>query len=100
MILSSACQRQADPFPALAGGHGERRSYTTLRDTIHKTLHNRFRRWTELSVFDRIFSNLAASDGPPGTLMVDATHLKAHRTGSSLIKGGFFSNTLAGKRVD
>lgn len=34
MIRSSACQRQADTFPALSGRHGERRSYTTLRDTI------------------------------------------------------------------
>ena len=66
----------------------------------HKTLYNRFRRWTELGVFDRIFSNLAASDGPPGTLMIDATHLKAHRTASSLIKGGFFSGTLAAQRAD
>ena len=56
----------------------------------HKTLYNRFRRWTELGVFDRIFSHLAASDGPPDTLMIDATHLKAHRTASSLLKGGFF----------
>src|SRR5210317_686567 len=44
----------------------------------HKTLYNRFRHWTELGVFDRIFSHLAASEGPPDTLMIDATHLKAH----------------------
>jgi transposase len=56
----------------------------------HKTLYNRFRRWTELGVFDKIFSHLAASDGPPDTLMIDATHLKAHRTASSLLKGGYF----------
>ena len=56
----------------------------------HKTLYNRFRRWTELGVFDRIFSHLAASEGPPDTLMIDATHLKAHRAASSLLKGGFF----------
>ena len=56
----------------------------------HKTLYNRFRRWTELGVFDRIFSHLAASEGPPDTLMIDATHLKAHRTASSLLKGGGF----------
>lgn len=36
MILSSACQPQADPFPAPSGRHGERRSYTTPRDTISK----------------------------------------------------------------
>jgi transposase len=56
----------------------------------HKTLYNRFRRWTEMGVFDRIFSHLAAEDGPPDTLMIDATHLKAHRTASSLLKGGHF----------
>lgn len=54
----------------------------------HKTLYNRFRGWTELGVFDRIFCHLAAGDGPPDTLMIDATHLKAHRTASSLLKGG------------
>lgn len=64
----------------------------------HKTLYNRFRRWTELGVFDKIFSNLAAGDGPPGTLMIDATHLKAHRTASSLIKGGFFPAISAAQR--
>ena len=54
----------------------------------HKTLYNRFRRWTELGGFDKIFSHLAASVGPPETMMIDATHLKAHRTASSLLKGG------------
>lgn len=54
----------------------------------HKTLYNRFRRWTEMGIFDRIFSHLAAEDGPPDTLMIDATHLKAHRTACSLLKGG------------
>ena len=59
----------------------------------HKTLCNSFRRWTELRVFNKIFSHLTASDGPPDTLMpdtlmIDATHLKAHRTASSLLKGG------------
>ena len=56
----------------------------------HKTLYNRFRRWAEMGIFDRIFSHLAAEDGPPDTLMIDATHLKAHRTACSLLKGGCF----------
>lgn len=66
----------------------------------HKTLYNRFRRWTELGVFDRIFSHLSAEDGPPDILMIDATHLKAHRTASSLVKGGFFPATLVAQKVD
>lgn len=65
----------------------------------HKTLYNRFRRWTELGVFDSIFSHLAASDRPPDTLMIDATHLKAHRTASSLLKGGSFPAILGARKV-
>jgi hypothetical protein len=34
MIRSSACQRQADPFPALSGRHGDCRSYTNPWDII------------------------------------------------------------------
>lgn len=56
----------------------------------HKTLYNRFIRWSRLGVFDRIFSNLSAQDDVPETLMIDATHLKAHRTASSLLKKGLF----------
>ena len=56
----------------------------------YKTLYNRFKRWSEMGVFDRIFMDLSASDTPPKTLMIDATHLKAHRTASSLLKKGMF----------
>jgi transposase len=63
----------------------------------HKTLYNRFRRWTELGVFDKIFSHLSAREGPPDTLMIDATHLKAHRTACSLLKGGFYPG-ISGER--
>ena len=65
----------------------------------HKTLYNRFRRWSEMGVFDKIFSHLAARDGPPDTLMIDATHLKAHRTACSLLKGGFYPAILDAQRV-
>ena len=42
----------------------------------HKTLYNRFVRWSRAGVFNRIFAGLAAEGGPPDQLMVDATHLK------------------------
>ena len=42
----------------------------------HKTLYNRFVRWSRMGVFDRIFANLAAEHGPPDRLMIDRTHLK------------------------
>jgi transposase len=54
----------------------------------HKTLYNRFVRWSRLGVFDRIFAALAAEGGPPERLMIDSTHLKAHRTAASLLKRG------------
>ncbi len=56
----------------------------------HKTLYNRFIRWSKMGVFDKIFTALVAENGPPDRLMIDATHLKAHRTACSLLKGGMF----------
>lgn len=56
----------------------------------HKTIYNRFIRWSRLGVFNRIFAALAAKGGKPGQLMIDATHLKAHRTAASLLKRGLF----------
>lgn len=56
----------------------------------HKTIYNRFIRWSRLGVFNRIFAALAAKGGQPDRLMIDATHLKAHRTAASLLKKGLF----------
>ena len=56
----------------------------------HKTLYNRFVRWSRMGVFDRIFAELAAGKGVPEQLQIDATHLKAHRTAASLLKKGMF----------
>ena len=56
----------------------------------HKTLYNRFVRWSRLGVFSRIFAALTGEAGPPNRLMIDATHLKAHRTAASLYKKGLF----------
>lgn len=56
----------------------------------HKTLYNRFIRWSEMGVFNRIFAELASQGNKPDRLMIDATHLKAHRTAASLLKKGLF----------
>ncbi|PRX09708.1 UNVERIFIED_ORG: putative transposase of IS4/5 family DUF4096 [Martelella mediterranea] len=45
----------------------------------HKTLYNRFIRWSRLGVFDRIFAALAGEAPRPQRIMIDATHLKALR---------------------
>lgn len=56
----------------------------------HKMFYNRFIRWSRLGVFDRVFSSLFAQKDIPETLTIDTTHLKAHRTASSLLKKRIF----------
>ena len=64
-----------------------------------KTLYNRFVRWSRLGVFDRIFAALAGRAGEPDCIMIDSTHLKAHRTAASLLKKGLFRAVSAAPRV-
>lgn len=52
----------------------------------HKTLCNRFIRWSQAGVFDRIFAELAAMSAAMKTVTIDAHHLKAHRPAASLLK--------------
>lgn len=65
----------------------------------HKTICNRFIRWSRLGVFNRIFAELAAKGGRPDRLMIDATHLKAHRTAASLLKKGLFPDVSGAPKV-
>jgi hypothetical protein len=48
-------------------------------------------------VFDRIFAALVREGPRPERMMIDATHLKAHRTAASLLKKGMFP-VLSGAR--
>jgi transposase len=56
----------------------------------HKTLYNRWKRWSERGVFARILAGLAAEEPEEKTATIDATYLKTHRTATSLRvkKGG------------
>ena len=65
----------------------------------HKTIYNRFIRWSRLGVFNKIFAALSAKGGKPDQLMIDATHLKAHRTAASLLKKGLFPDVSAVPRA-
>jgi putative transposase len=65
----------------------------------HKTIYNRFIRWSRLGVFNRIFAALSAAGGKPDQLMIDATHLKVHRTVASLLKKGLFRDVLGAPRA-
>lgn len=64
----------------------------------HKTLYNRFVRWSRMGVFDRIFKELSSQD-VPDQLQIDATHLKAHRTAASLLKKGVFPVTSGAQKA-
>ncbi len=53
----------------------------------YKTLYNRFVRWARKGVWDGIFMQLAEAGGPPAAVMLDSTHVKAHRSAAGG-KGG------------
>ena len=65
----------------------------------HKTLYNRFVRWSRMGVFSQIFAALAGEAGEPDRLIIDSTHLKAHRTAASLLKRGRLIAVLAEPRA-
>ena len=106
--LSAAQMRRIEPFSPLSHGvarvddrkvvsgivfvirNGVRWRDAPVDYGPHKTLYNRFVRWSRMGVFDRIFAGLAAQGDEPDEVMIDATHLKAHRTAASLLKGGCF----------
>ncbi|KXV75537.1 transposase [Acetobacter malorum] len=50
----------------------------------HKTLYNRWKRWSAMGIFIRMMEGLTTGKAEPQTIMIDATSLKAHRTASSL----------------
>ena len=65
----------------------------------HKTIDNRFVRWSRLGVFNKIFSEPARNAGKSSRLMIDATHLKAHRTAASLLKKGLYPDVSGVRRA-
>ena len=75
----------------------------------HKTIYNRFFRWSAKGVFGRIFVELAKGGGDTDEIMIDVEpvvrhwsedhwrgHLKAHRTAASLLKKGLFPGISGG----
>ena len=106
MLLSQAQMRQIKPYFPLSRGiprvddrkiisgiifvirNGLRWCDAPKEYGPHKTIYNRFIRWSRLGVFGRILAELTARCGKPKQLMIDTTHLKAHRTAASLLKKG------------
>ena len=58
-----------------------------------------FVRWSRLGVFNNIFAELTRKGGKPSRLMIDATHLKAHRTAASLLKKDLFPDISGARRA-
>jgi len=52
-----------------------------------KTLYNRNVRWAAKGVWRTVFEALAAAGGPPAEVLIDSTHVKAHRSAAGG-KGG------------
>ena len=52
-----------------------------------KTLYNRNVRWAAKGVWRAVFEALAAEGGPPTEVLIDSTHVKAHRSAAGG-KGG------------
>jgi len=63
----------------------------------HKTLYNRLVRWSRAGIFNKIFRELSQHAEARDCLMIDATHLKAHRTAASLLKKGQYPAVLAAR---
>lgn len=64
-----------------------------------KTLYNRFVRWAEKGVWTSAFQALAAEGGPPAELLLDSTHVKAHRCAAGG-KGGATPRASAAREAD
>jgi len=107
-LLSDAQMRRIEPFFPLSHGiprvddrrvisgivfmikNGLRWRDAPVAYGPHKTIYNRFIRWSRMGIFNRIFAELAGQAGEPDRIMIDATYLKVHRTAASLLKGGLF----------
>ncbi len=117
ILLPEAQMRQIEPyFPLSHGvpGVDDRRVISGIVFVIrnglrwrdappgygpHKTIYNRFVRWSRLGVFNKIFAELARKAGKSGRLMIDAPHLKAHRTAASLLKKGLFPGVSGAQKA-
>lgn len=97
MLLSDAQMRRIEPFFPLSHGVPHVDDRLVLSGIIfvlcnglrwcdvpreygpHKPIYNRFIRRSRLGIFNRILAELTAERSKSDTLMIDATHFKAHR---------------------
>jgi transposase len=53
----------------------------------HKTIYNRFARWSERGIWQNIFESVAGPSATPHQAAIDSSHVKVHRCASGG-KGG------------
>jgi transposase len=63
------------------------------------TIYSRYNRWSQRGVWQRLFAKVAATGPVPDELMLDATHVKAHRSASGG-KGGAGTKRSAARAAD
>ena len=97
-LLSRAQMRRIEPFFPLSHGIprvDDRRIVSGIVYVIkhglmwrdapkgygpHKTIYNRFIRWSRLGVFNRIFAELAGKAGEPDAIMIDLPKFPTAKT--------------------
>ena len=79
-VLNAAMQYRLQP------ANGSRWSDVPVEYGPAKTLYNRYKRWSEAGVFERVFEALARENADFQTLMIDATHVKSHRIAANGVK--------------
>jgi transposase len=62
----------------------------------YTTIYNRFNRWSRQGIWSDIFYALTGSTGRFGTMAVDSTHIKAHRSAAGA-KGGLSATPSAAR---
>jgi transposase len=60
------------------------------------TIYNRYNRWSQRGLWQRLFEQIAASSDVPGELSLDSSHVKAHRSAAGA-KGGVGASGLGAR---
>jgi transposase len=63
----------------------------------HKTVYNRFARWSERGVWQKIFESAAAPSDPPERVALDSSHVKVHRCAHGGKGGSIFRRSASRK---
>jgi hypothetical protein len=70
--------------------------YQSVDAIVVTTIYNRFVRWAERGVWERLFRALAERGRSTDVQMIDSTHVKAHRSAGGG-KGGRSARRLAAR---